>query len=128
MPSEVAVALFRIVQEAINNVIQHAAATQVTLTLLSGDGRLCLFVEDDGQGFDPAATARGAVARQQLGLLGMGERAELVGATFAVDSSPGEGTCIQVCWQHEAERECRIRQSSRVAARPGQLGGRGEGG
>jgi len=97
LSTEQAAALFRITQEAIHNIIRHASAQQITITLLSKSGRICLFLEDDGLGFDPIAVARDAVSQQQLGLLGMAERAELINATFAAHSSPGAGTCIQVC-------------------------------
>jgi two-component system sensor histidine kinase UhpB len=97
LSTEQAVALFRICQEAIHNVVRHAQATEITITLQLRAHRICLLIEDDGQGFDPDAVAREAVGQEQLGLLGMAERAELIQATFAVNSSPGVGTCVQVC-------------------------------
>jgi signal transduction histidine kinase len=78
-------------------VVQHAAAKQVTITLTLEGQALCLLIQDDGRGFDPGVAAEAAVSQQQLGILGMAERAELIGATFGVTSAPGEGTCVRVC-------------------------------
>jgi two-component system sensor histidine kinase UhpB len=88
-------AAFRIAQEAVNNVIRHAGADQVLLTLAFGaDGRLCLGVADDGRGFDPTALDRHLPAGR-LGLLGMRERAALAGGQLTVRSAPGHGTIIE---------------------------------
>jgi PAS domain S-box-containing protein len=87
---DVEVTYYRIAQEALNNIVKHAHATRADVLLELRDGSLVLVVEDDGIGFDPAAPERA----QGIGLLGMRERAELVGATLEVESSPGNGTSI----------------------------------
>jgi len=84
--------LFRIVQEALTNVIRHADATEVVVTLVGTEKTLTLTVEDDGTGIDPAAV-EGPLS---LGILGMRERVHLVGGSFAVEGAPGKGTRIRV--------------------------------
>lgn len=84
-----ALALFRIVQEALRNVARHApqAAVQVTLERVSGNLRLC--IEDDGDGFDPER------CRPGLGLLSMRERATVCGGQLDIHSAPGKGTHVE---------------------------------
>jgi signal transduction histidine kinase len=92
LPLEVATALYRIVQEALTNVIRHAQATRVDVLLeLRGD-RLILLVEDNGVGFDPASTMQG----EHLGLLGLRERTEMLGGKLELESSVGAGTTLLV--------------------------------
>ena len=83
--------LYRIAQEALHNVVKHAAARQVRVQVQWADGGVRLRVEDDGKGFDPMSVPDG-----HLGLAGMRARAERVGATFACKSKPGKGTSIEV--------------------------------
>jgi signal transduction histidine kinase len=92
LPAAVETALYRVVQEAVTNVVRHACATRVDVLVERRDGRVVALVEDDGKGFAPA-TAEGA---ECLGLVGMRERAEALGGTLAVESAPGEGTTIAV--------------------------------
>lgn len=89
-------ALFRIVQEALHNVEKHALATVVAVRLAFEDGHLRLIVSDNGQGFKQPPTASLFVANCKLGLVGMRERAELLGGTFELETGPGEGTRICV--------------------------------
>ncbi|HYI87364.1 MAG TPA: PAS domain S-box protein [Burkholderiales bacterium] len=86
---EAAVALFRIAQEALNNVLKHAKAANVRLEVSATDEELILDVQDDGQGFDPATAGRG-----RWGMTTMRERAEAAGGQLHIASSPGEGTRI----------------------------------
>lgn len=89
--------LFRIAQEALTNVRRHSGARRVDVRLDVGDGEVLLIVADDGRGFDPADVAPRPHARtEHLGLLGMRERAALLGGTCAIDSQPGQGTRISV--------------------------------
>lgn len=88
-------ALFRIAQEALNNVAKHAAARQVVMSLQCGDGLVRLTIADDGQGFDPL-TVQKASRQPHWGLLTMQERAMAVGGTLHVVSQPGAGTRIIV--------------------------------
>ena len=95
IPAETRVVLFRIVQEALNNVVRHAGATEVSVHLICTNDHIQLVVRDNGQGFDVEMINRD-LRRPNLGLLGMIERAALIGGTCQVHSKPGEGTLIQV--------------------------------
>jgi len=88
--------LFRIVQEAVNNIVRHADAGSVTIVLQLNGSSVQLRVEDDGRGFDPNHASRDAVELQRLGLLGIRERAELLGGEFQIESAPEKGTRLQV--------------------------------
>jgi signal transduction histidine kinase len=96
LPAHVEVALYRIAQEALQNVMKHASAERVTLRLSSTHGTVQLVVEDDGRGFRPAQAARNRTGDPAYGLVGMRERAELVGARLQVTSTPGSGTRVLV--------------------------------
>jgi signal transduction histidine kinase len=93
---QVATAVFRIVQEALNNVLKHSQATRVSLILNRHATEVLVIVEDDGCGFDSEMLANYQYGERRLGLLGMKERTELVGGTFNVESSPGRGTTVFV--------------------------------
>jgi len=87
--SEIATVVYRVVQEALTNVVRHAQATNASVAVTAAAGRLRALVEDNGIGFDPTEPALG-----HLGLQGMSERAEIVGGTVSVTSVPGSGTTI----------------------------------
>ncbi|ULX52550.1 histidine kinase [Cupriavidus taiwanensis] len=91
---QVAIAMFRIVQEALSNVVRHANATEVRIHVAVAAGQLALQVKDNGVGWDKLPA--GDEPRKSLGLLGIRERARLLGGTVAVDSAPGEGLCLEV--------------------------------
>jgi signal transduction histidine kinase len=88
--------LFRIAQEAVNNILHHAQARSVTVSLYRQGDRICLRVKDDGQGFDVAQITGQALRLRRFGLMGIQERAELVGGDVTVESAPGQGTCLSV--------------------------------
>ena len=94
VPADVAIACFRIVQQALTNIVQHARAREVWIDLVQGEGSIELEIFDDGRGFDVASTMRTAPGNGHLGLLGMRERVEILGGRMQVDSTPGEGTRI----------------------------------
>lgn len=85
-------ALYRVAQEALANVVRHAAATRADLRVERGPGRLRLTVQDDGRGVDPDRA--GAGERAGLGLRGMQERLATLGGVLCVESRPGEGTRV----------------------------------
>jgi len=89
LPEHVEIALYRIAQEALQNVVKHAGAYAASVELRCDPGLVCLRITDDGAGFHPDAAAPG------FGLSGMTERAELVGGHLDVRSSPGRGTTIE---------------------------------
>ena len=88
LPSDVETALYRIVQEALTNIIKHAQATSVSIVLARTRRSVTAVIEDDGRGFDPDGRGEG------LGLLGMGERLALLGGKLKLESSPGAGSTI----------------------------------
>ena len=96
LPPNLRVVLFRIAQEAITNVVRHANASQVELSLSITRTCTNLVVMDDGIGFDVQNTLRAWGGRQSWGLLGMMERASLLGGTCQIESRPGNGTRIVV--------------------------------
>jgi signal transduction histidine kinase len=85
--------LYRIAQEALNNCARHSGCSQASVILEARDEQVALIVEDNGTGFDSQET--GEVSRQ-MGLLGMRERAALMGGSFEIESSPTDGTTIFV--------------------------------
>ena len=88
-PAELETVVYRVVQEALTNVVRHAEATRADVSITVVDGCLRAVVTDDGVGFDPAAPAH-----RSLGLLGMAERTSLVGGRVDVASAPGSGTTV----------------------------------
>jgi signal transduction histidine kinase len=94
LPPEVETTVYRIVQEALTNVMRHAQAQNVSVLIDRREGKLLLVIEDDGVGFDPSSLIEGP--GQRLGLYGMRERAELLGGKFTVESSEGQGTTLFV--------------------------------
>ncbi len=92
LPTEVETALYRIVQEAITNVVRHARATRVDVLVERSGGHVRVMVEDDGIGF---ATDQ-VLGEDHIGLLGLRERAESLGGVLTVESAPGAGTTLVV--------------------------------
>lgn len=86
-------ALYRVTQEALNNVAKHAEATRVCIELARSDDELELSITDDGRGFDTSGRDR-LVREGHFGLAGMGERLAMVEGTMDVDSEPGRGTAL----------------------------------
>jgi signal transduction histidine kinase len=95
LPPELETALFRMCQETMTNVARHAQATQVLIEVAVEGAEVHVTIEDDGRGFDQAEVAR-RPGRPHWGLLGISERAELLGGRAAIDSSPGAGTRVDV--------------------------------
>lgn len=89
MPPVIATTVYRVVQEALTNVVRHAHATTASVVVTSAQNRLRALIEDDGVGFDPAQ-----LTDEHLGLDGMRERAELVGGTVQFITAPSTGTTI----------------------------------
>jgi signal transduction histidine kinase len=100
LPAQAQIALYRIAQEALNNVSKHAGASKAEVELRCRPGSVKLSVRDDGCGFDPRD-----VRPDQLGLAIMGERAERISASLEINSQPGHGTQVVVDWQPLRGRE-----------------------
>jgi signal transduction histidine kinase len=96
LPADLTIACFRVVQEALTNVMRHARAQRVWVELRQGDDEIELAVRDDGVGFDPETTRRGAARGESFGLVGIQERVELLGGRADIRSQPGHGTSIRV--------------------------------
>jgi signal transduction histidine kinase len=92
LPENVETILYRTVQEALTNVLRHAQATRVDVVLMVREGKLVLLVEDDGVGFDPNTVS----TDEHLGLFGIRERSEMIGAALVIESEPGKGTTIMM--------------------------------
>ncbi|HEY2723817.1 MAG TPA: GAF domain-containing sensor histidine kinase [Pseudonocardiaceae bacterium] len=95
LPEHVETAVYRIAQEALQNVMKHADAERVHLRLAVNAGAVLLEVSDDGTGFDPATAAERA-GPGGYGLPGMQQRAELLGGQLTAESAPGRGTVIRL--------------------------------
>jgi signal transduction histidine kinase len=91
LDEEIETTLYRLIQEALTNVVKHSHASTVSILLVRRDGKAMAIVEDDGKGFDSAATREGG-----LGLVGMRERAALVGGRLTIETAAGSGTTIAV--------------------------------
>lgn len=88
---EVETAIYRIVQEALTNVVKHASAARVSIVVTRIPEKLVVIIEDDGSGFDPSV-----VPHEGLGLLGMRERVKLLDGTLTIDAGRGSGTTLAV--------------------------------
>jgi signal transduction histidine kinase len=89
LPGEVESALYRVVQESLTNIVKHADASKVSVSIARRESAVAAVIEDDGRGFDPRAT-RG----DGIGLLGMTERLALIGGRVEIESRPGAGTTL----------------------------------
>jgi signal transduction histidine kinase len=89
LPTEVETALYRVVQESVTNVIKHANARNVSVSVSRRDSAVAAVIEDDGAGFDPRA-----VREDAIGLIGMRERLALIDGRLEVESRPGAGTTV----------------------------------
>jgi signal transduction histidine kinase len=108
LPLEIEEVLYRIAQEALHNVVKHAAARQVEIALDRRGPDAVLRIRDDGKGFDQTAVPDG-----HLGITGMRARADKVGAQYTVTSRAGEGTTVEVVVPAAA-----LERAAKVAATP----------
>ena len=92
VPPQLATGLFRMYQESLTNVARHAQATEVVSTLTVKEEQLCLSIMDNGKGFDANSTGK----RTTLGLLGMKERAVMIGGNLEITSTVGKGTHVYI--------------------------------
>jgi len=95
LPTEVETTLFRIAQEAITNVVRHAHASKVVLQLCFAPTQITLIITDNGIGFNPEVILATDHDNRCFGLLGMRERAELLGGCLSIKAKPGAGVCVQ---------------------------------
>lgn len=98
VPVPLKITIFRIIQEATSNIVKHAHAGRIRVSLKKAGDALHLSIEDDGVGFDAAETANYCPLDKGLGLLSMKERAKLSGGRYELVSALGQGTRISVSW------------------------------
>ncbi|MBI4785870.1 MAG: HAMP domain-containing protein [Chloroflexi bacterium] len=96
LPAVVETALFRVVQEAINNIARHSGARNAEVVFTSADQQIEIRIADDGCGFDPTRLAGAPDGKRGLGLMGMQERMSVIGGEFQLCSAPGKGTVIRL--------------------------------
>ncbi len=92
IPKEIAITLFRIVQEGLSNILKHASAKHISLELTDAGGEYSFTLQDDGCGFDPNSTRD----VWPHGIMGMQQRVRALGGQFSLDSTPGHGTTLRV--------------------------------
>jgi two-component system, NarL family, sensor histidine kinase UhpB len=97
LPRHLETELFRIAQEGVNNIARHSNARRVIIRMVAETDHICLELDDNGTGFDVVETESSALNTKHLGLLGIQERAALVGGQVDILSEPGHGTLLRVC-------------------------------
>jgi signal transduction histidine kinase len=112
LPSEVKTALFRVTQEALTNTIKHADAQNAHVRLVYGGQNVSVRVEDDGCGFD--LTQIDGSERSAWGIIGMEERASLLGGSFTITSNPGQGTQVEIVIPYEQQLEDSVDEDSSI--------------
>jgi signal transduction histidine kinase len=98
IPSPVKTVIYRVLQEALNNISKHSQTTLVHLTLQKKEGAIKFIIQDHGQGFDLNAVLSQKSYEKGLGLSGMKERIHLSGGSFGIESIKGKGTTIRASW------------------------------
>ncbi|NTU80636.1 MAG: PAS domain-containing protein [Chloroflexales bacterium] len=96
IPATTETTLYRVVQEALTNILKHAQASRVSLIAERRNGEVRVIIEDDGRGFDLAAVVAAPETQRKLGLRGMEERAALAGGQIEIETAPGKGTTIYI--------------------------------
>jgi signal transduction histidine kinase len=96
LPSDLEIVCFRVAQESVTNVLRHASAQRLRVSIARNGSHVRLAVRDDGRGFDAPSALDSAAAQGHLGVIGMRERVRARGGTFHVASRPGEGTTVEV--------------------------------
>ncbi|MBE7170619.1 MAG: sensor histidine kinase [Williamsia sp.] len=97
LPQQQELILFRIFQEALQNILKHARSSAISVTLSYGPAQFVLRIADDGQGFDASLFKPGAATSAGIGLRNIRHRAKLIAADCVVESQPGKGTTVIIC-------------------------------
>ncbi len=100
-PDSLKIVIYRVLQEALNNIAKHSQADIVRLSLKETDGKIELAIYDNGRGFDLEHVLSVEESRRGLGLTGMKERTELSRGSFSIESGKGSGTTVWASWQHQ---------------------------
>ena len=101
VPEPLKMVIFRVLQEAMNNIAKHSDAHFVRLCFKKTDDAVALTVDDNGRGFDPEKALSLKNSEKRFGITSMKERTELTGGSFAIKSIPGAGTAISASWPQE---------------------------
>ncbi len=96
LPPDLEIVCFRVAQESVTNVLRHASAQRLRVSIARDGSHVRLAVRDDGRGFDATSALDSAAAQGHLGVVGMRERVRARGGTFQVVSQPGQGTAVEV--------------------------------
>jgi PAS domain S-box-containing protein len=104
LPRDDELVLFRLVQEALNNVVKHAHATQVEIVVETSEGEPCLIIQDDGLGFDPQIL-EAPTDQPHWGLINMEQRAASIGGQLTIDSAPGRGTRVSIVLRRSQDED-----------------------
>jgi PAS domain S-box-containing protein len=104
IPDSLKIVIFRILQEALHNVVKHAKASLVRVALTKAGDQINLFLEDNGHGFDMDRALSLKGLEKGFGLISMKERAELSGGSLAIESAPGAGTTIRAFWPYHSTK------------------------
>ncbi|MCI5195401.1 MAG: HAMP domain-containing protein [Candidatus Electrothrix sp. AW5] len=102
---DVAINIYRLIQEALHNIDKHAQATTVIIRLIASYPNIILKIEDNGSGFDPEQGLRKALENKRFGLLGMEERVRMMQGTFKIRSAPQQGTKLLIEFPIPATQE-----------------------
>jgi len=106
VPQRLKLEIFRITQEALSNVVEHAHARRVQVNLYVALEELCLVIEDDGRGFDPSSAAgQDESGMMRVGLQSIRRRTEATGGRMLLDTAPGRGTRVGAMWRMAAGQE-----------------------
>jgi signal transduction histidine kinase len=96
VPQALKINLYRIIQEAFNNIVKHSKGDHIVLSLEGNSKGIALMIRDNGKGFDPEEVRKRY--RKGMGLVSMKERADLSGGTFSLESAGGKGTTLSFAW------------------------------
>jgi signal transduction histidine kinase len=99
VPDSLKTVIYRVLQEAANNIAKHSEATRVRLSLRKKEEGIELVIEDNGKGFDPREILSGERDRRGFGLASMRERTEFSGGSFSIESKEGSGTRVRALWK-----------------------------
>jgi signal transduction histidine kinase len=105
LPEQMETALYRIIQEAMTNIVRHAAARHVQVILRPNGDEVYACVADDGRGFDTTRRLKAAVAEGRMGLLGIQERVALLGGRVKITAAPGNGTRVEIYLPRQRETQ-----------------------
>lgn len=102
------IVLYRVAQEALTNVARHANASRVDIAIVEQSDSICMEISDDGKSFQIQEVMM-RKGRKSLGLLGMRERVEMIGGSFEIDSTPGNGTTLRACIPNKIKPDRKVR-------------------